>query len=137
MASLPRKFKQAVFKEAGAPLTIEETILTLPGHGELLVKVDACGVCASDVYAQAGAWGGGFPFVPGHEYIGHVAAIGKDVSQWKVGDRVAGGWHGGHDGKRMPSLTPSIAQSSPRFSPGPQVLVSHVKKASSRCVTID
>ena len=99
MTSLPKTFKQAVFKEAGAPLTIEDTALTLPGNGDLLVKVEACGVCASDVYAQAGAWGGGFPFVPGHEYIGHVAAVGNDVSRWRVGDRVGGGWHGGHDGK--------------------------------------
>ena len=115
MTSLPKSFKQAVFKDAGAPLTIEETTLTLPGHGELLVKVEACGVCASDVYAQAGAWGGGFPFVPGHEYIGHVAAIGNDVSEWKVGDRVGGGWHGGHDGKHVLPLTPYIAKSSPRL----------------------
>ena len=38
------------------------------------------------------------PIVPGHEIIGHVAAIGDDVSVWKVGDRIGGAWHGGHDG---------------------------------------
>ncbi len=38
------------------------------------------------------------PVVPGHEIIGHVAAVGDDVTGWKVGDRIGGGWHGGHDG---------------------------------------
>ena len=39
------------------------------------------------------------PMVPGHEIIGHVAALGDDVSAWKVGDRIGGAWHGGHDGE--------------------------------------
>lgn len=38
------------------------------------------------------------PAVPGHEIIGHVAAVGEQVSQWKIGDRIGGPWHGGHDG---------------------------------------
>ena len=42
---------------------------------------------------------GSSPIVPGHEIIGHVAFIGDDVSEWKIGDRVGGAWHGGHDGK--------------------------------------
>ena len=57
--SLPKTFKQAVFKEAGAPLTIEEAELTLPGKGEVLVRVEACGVCYSDSYAQQNILGGG------------------------------------------------------------------------------
>lgn len=39
------------------------------------------------------------PIVPGHEIIGHVAAVGDDESAWKVGDRIGGAWHGGHDGE--------------------------------------
>lgn len=39
------------------------------------------------------------PIVPGHEIIGRVVAIGDSVSQWKIGDRIGGPWHGGHDGK--------------------------------------
>ncbi|KAL8821924.1 MAG: hypothetical protein Q9191_007211 [Dirinaria sp. TL-2023a] len=96
---LPKTFTQAVFKSAGAPLTLESTDLTLPGKGEVLVKVEACGVCHSDVFAQQNMMGGGFPIVPGHEIIGEVAAVGDGVSKWKVGDRIGGGWHGGHDGK--------------------------------------
>ncbi|GKZ43345.1 hypothetical protein AbraIFM66951_004442 [Aspergillus brasiliensis] len=96
--TIPQTFKQAVFRSAGTSLVIEEVPLTPPGPNEILVKVEACGVCFSDVYAQNNVMGGGFPIVPGHEIIGHVAAIGDNVSGWTVGDRIGGGWHGGHDG---------------------------------------
>ncbi|RAK73797.1 GroES-like protein [Aspergillus fijiensis CBS 313.89] len=96
--SLPATFKQAVFRSAGSPLVIEESPLTPPGDRQLLVKVEACGVCSSDRWAQNNVMGGGFPIVPGHEIIGRVAGLGNGVSNWKVGDRVGGGWHGGHDG---------------------------------------
>ncbi|KAL2256275.1 hypothetical protein VTK26DRAFT_1905 [Humicola hyalothermophila] len=96
--ALPKTFKQAVFREANAPLVLEERPLQMPGRGQVLVKVEACGVCHSDLYAQSGAMGGGFPLVPGHELIGHVAAVGEGVEAWKVGDRIGAGWHGGHDG---------------------------------------
>lgn len=57
--SLPKTFKQAVFKEAGAPLTIEDATMTSPAKGEVLVKVEACGVCFSDMFAQNNILGGG------------------------------------------------------------------------------
>ncbi|KAI0172249.1 putative alcohol dehydrogenase [Hypoxylon sp. FL1284] len=100
--SLPKSYKHAVFKAQGQPLVIEQTPLQLPGTGEVLVKVEACGVCFSDVFAQNNVMGGGFPLVPGHEVIGRVAAVGDGVSAWKVGDRVGAGWHGGHDGTCKP-----------------------------------
>ena len=56
---LPKTYKHAVFREKGADLTIEETELKLPGPGELLVKVQACGVCYSDLFAQHNIMGGG------------------------------------------------------------------------------
>ncbi|KAJ0107292.1 alcohol dehydrogenase [Diaporthe amygdali] len=96
--ALPKTYKQAVFKEKGAALTLEDVELKHPGAGELLVKVEACGVCFSDMFAQQNIMGGGFPLVPGHEIIGRVAEVGANVSGWKVGDRVGAGWHGGHDG---------------------------------------
>ncbi|EGE05431.1 alcohol dehydrogenase [Trichophyton mentagrophytes] len=95
---IPKTFKQAIFKEKGAPLVLEEVPMTPPGNGEVLVKVQACGVCHSDVFVQNDGLGAGLPRVPGHEIIGHVAAIGEGVTQWKVGDRIGGAWHGGHDG---------------------------------------
>ena len=56
---LPQAYKQAVFKEADAPLTIEDVNLTQPSRGEVLVKVEACGVCFSDMFAQKNILGGG------------------------------------------------------------------------------
>ncbi|CAG8396699.1 unnamed protein product [Penicillium salamii] len=96
--SLPEFYKQAVFKEAGGPLTVEQTSLALPAAGEVLVKVEACGVCFSDHLAQSYGLRGSFPITPGHEIIGNVVAVGDRVSQWQVGDRIGGAWHEGHDG---------------------------------------
>ncbi|KAI1075114.1 dehydrogenase [Whalleya microplaca] len=96
--SLPKTYKQAVFKAQGQPLVIEDAELKLPARDEVLVKVEACGVCYSDMYAQYNGMGGGFPLVPGHEVIGRVAAVGEGVTDWKVGDHIGAGWHGGHDG---------------------------------------
>ncbi|KAL2158117.1 hypothetical protein VTH06DRAFT_4685 [Thermothelomyces fergusii] len=98
MSSLPKTFKKASFKEHGGRLVIEEAPLQPPGKNELLVKVEACGVCHSDHFAQINGYGAGFPRVPGHEVIGRVAALGEGVRGWKVGDRVGAGWHGGRDG---------------------------------------
>ncbi|WDK16369.1 alcohol dehydrogenase GroES-like domain-containing protein [Colletotrichum graminicola] len=97
-SALPKTYKQASFKELGGDLVLEEVPLQLPAAGEILVKVEACGVCHSDVFAKYNAWGAGFPMVPGHEIIGKVAALGDGVSGWTVGDRIGGAWHGGHDG---------------------------------------
>ncbi|KAL3480019.1 chaperonin 10-like protein [Aspergillus californicus] len=94
----PQFYKRAVFKSAGQPLVIEEVPLASPDSNEILVKVEACGVCFTDVYAQNNVMGGGFPLVPGHEIVGRVAAIGDKVSGWAEGDRIGGAWHGGHDG---------------------------------------
>ncbi|KAH8700949.1 alcohol dehydrogenase [Talaromyces proteolyticus] len=96
--SLPKSFKQATFTHSGGPLIIQETDIVNPGPGEILVKVEACGVCYSDTVAQNNLAGRGFPLVPGHEIIGRAAAIGDGVSGWNLGDRIGGGWHGGHDG---------------------------------------
>lgn len=96
--SLPSTYKQAVFKSKGGPLTMEDTPLKQPGHGEILVKVEACGVCHSDMFAQYDVFYQGFPRVPGHEIIGKVAAVGEGVDGWKAGDRIGAGWYGGHDG---------------------------------------
>ena len=57
--SLPTTYKQAVFKEADAPLTVGEAEMTPPGKGEVLVKVEACGVCFSDMFARHNIMGGG------------------------------------------------------------------------------
>lgn len=62
--SLPKTFKQAAFKQAGGPLVIEDATMSLPGKGEVLVKVEACGVCFSDMFAQNNIMGGGLYVSP-------------------------------------------------------------------------
>ncbi|KAK0725994.1 alcohol dehydrogenase 1 [Lasiosphaeris hirsuta] len=96
--SLPSTYLHAVFKGLREKLTLEQTELKQPGSGEVLIKVEACGICHSDVFAQENTFGGGFPRVPGHEIVGKVVAVGPLVSQWTVGDRVGSGFHGGFDG---------------------------------------
>ncbi|KAA8574725.1 hypothetical protein EYC84_003975 [Monilinia fructicola] len=96
--SLPKTYKAAVFEKADTPFVIKDIELREPKANEILVKVIACGVCHSDAVVQNGAFGNGFPIIPGHEIIGNVAAVGPGVEKWKVGERVGGPWHGGHDG---------------------------------------
>jgi len=68
-----------------------------PGGGQVRIKVEACGICHSDLLVKEGYWPGiQYPRVPGHEIAGRIDAVGKDVTQWKPGQRVGVGWHGGH-----------------------------------------
>ena len=69
---------------------------------QVLVKVLACGVCHSDHAVRFGLFGNSFPIIPGHEVIGEVAAVPDTEKKWKVGDRVGGPWHGGHDSTCIP-----------------------------------
>lgn len=70
-----------------------------PGAGQVRIKVQACGVCGSDEFTAEGTWPGiEYPRVPGHEVVGIVDQLGANVSEWKMGQRVGVGWHGGHDG---------------------------------------
>ncbi len=65
----------------------------------MLIKVQACGVCRSDVLTKEGYWPGiQYPRFPGHEVAGIVDELGAGVSEWKKGQRAGVGWHGGHDG---------------------------------------
>ena len=70
-----------------------------PGPGAVRVRVEACGICHSDMLTRDGLWPGvAYPRVPGHEIAGAIEALGRDVEGWQVGDRVGVGWHGGHCG---------------------------------------
>jgi D-arabinose 1-dehydrogenase-like Zn-dependent alcohol dehydrogenase len=97
---IPKTCRAVVLEKAGAPWTIKEVPVEQPGRGEVLIKVHACGICHSDAFLQQGAFGpmGTFPRIPGHEVIGSVVAVGPDEKKWKIGDKVGGPWHGGHDG---------------------------------------
>src|SRR5215813_10803728 len=91
--------KMAAIPEPGGDFQIVEREIPAPGAREVLIKVEACGICHSDVLTKDGALPGiQYPRVPGHEVAGVVDALGDGVSQWKQGQRVGVGWHGGHDG---------------------------------------
>ena len=86
--------KAAVAHAYGEPLRIEEVKVPLPGPGQILVKIEACGVCHTDLHAVEGDWPvrPPLPFIPGHEGVGYVAAVGRGVSRVKEGDRVGVPW---------------------------------------------
>jgi D-arabinose 1-dehydrogenase-like Zn-dependent alcohol dehydrogenase len=91
--------KVAQIPKAGADFQIVEREIPKPGVGHVRIKVQACGVCHSDVLTKEGAWPGiQYPRVPGHEVAGIIDELGAGVSEWKQGQRVGVGWHGGHDG---------------------------------------
>jgi alcohol dehydrogenase, propanol-preferring len=89
-----KTMKAAVVRAFGKPLTIEEIPVPVPGPGEVLVKVLACGVCHTDLHAADGDWPvkPKLPFVPGHEIAGVVAALGPGVTGLKAGDPVGVAW---------------------------------------------
>lgn len=83
----------------GGDFELVERPVPTPGPGEALVRVEACGVCHSDMFAKEGLYPGvTFPVVPGHEVAGRVAALGEGVQGWSEGKRVGVGWFGGNCG---------------------------------------
>jgi 2-desacetyl-2-hydroxyethyl bacteriochlorophyllide A dehydrogenase len=97
MTAIPEKMR-AIVAYAPGDYRLEEVDVPKIGPGEILVKVEACGICAGDIKAYTGApsfWGDETqpayikaPVIPGHEFIGHVAALGEGVTGFEVGDRV-------------------------------------------------
>ena len=97
VAAAPMKVAQV--PEPGADFQIVERQIPDPDRGEVCIKVQACGVCHSDVLTKDGLWPGiQYPRVPGHEVVGIIDELGAGVSEWKIGQRVGVGWHGGYDG---------------------------------------
>lgn len=95
-----RKMKVAIVDEARGPIRIMERDVPQPGPGQVLVKVQACGICHSDALTKEGLWPGlQYPRVPGHEIAGVIDAVGAGASHWRAGERVGVGWYGGHCGQ--------------------------------------
>jgi len=89
--------KVAQISKAGGPFEIVERDIPQPGPGQVRIKVEACGICHSDSLVKQAAFPGlQLPRVPGHEIGGRIDAVGAGVVQWKPGQRVGVGWHGGH-----------------------------------------
>ena len=91
---MPKKMKAAVVKALGKPLAIEEVPVPEPGENEIQVKIEASGVCHTDLHAAEGDWPvkPNPPFIPGHEGVGFVSAVGRNVKNVKEGDRVGVPW---------------------------------------------
>jgi len=89
----------AQISQPGGDFEIVEREIPKPGLGQVRIKVQACGVCHSDVLAKEGLRPGiQYPRIPGHEVVGFIYQVGDGVSNWGMGQRVGVGWHGSHDG---------------------------------------
>src|SRR5258708_38931724 len=115
-----KTMKAVQVSRAGGPWEVVEREIPEPGTGQVRVKVEACGICHSDVIVKEGVWPVSYPRVPGHEIAGRIDAIGSGETLWKqgqhrppvdeivgaaptienvnrwMGQRVGVGWHGGH-----------------------------------------
>ena len=92
------KMKVVQVSKAGGNFELVERNIPEPGRNQVRIKVEACGICHSDAVVKEGYWPGiQYPRVPGHEIAGRIDAVGADVTNWKPGQRVGVGWHGGHD----------------------------------------
>jgi len=89
MSSLPETMRAAVYHQPGE-LSLEQREVPDLGPKDVLLEVSHCGICGSDVHFVLEGWGRPGS-IEGHEYSGHVVAIGPDVTRWKVGDTVVGG----------------------------------------------
>lgn len=91
---MAKTMKAAVVREFGKPLVIEEVAVPEPREGEIQVNIRASGVCHTDLHAAEGDWPvkPKPPFIPGHEGVGFVSAVGRGVKHVKEGDRVGVPW---------------------------------------------
>jgi D-arabinose 1-dehydrogenase-like Zn-dependent alcohol dehydrogenase len=96
-ATAPMKVAQ--ISKPGGDFEIVERDIPNPSQGQVRIKVQACGICHSDVLTKEGLLPGiEYPRIPGHEVVGTIDELGTGVSAWKMGQRVGVGWHGGQDG---------------------------------------
>jgi len=93
------KMKVAQISGPGAEFEVVEREIPSPPAGHVRIRVQACGICHSDVLTKEGQWPGlTYPRVPGHEIAGVIDELGSGVTGWTKGQRVGVGWHGGQDG---------------------------------------
>lgn len=108
--------------EKGGPLELVERDVPSAGRGQVLVRVEACGVCHSDMFAVEGAYPGvSFPVVPGHEIAGRIETLGAGVQGWSEGQRVGVGWFGGSCGHCEPCRAGDLISCRNAVIPGVSV----------------
>ncbi len=90
-------------RSPGGPFEAIKREIPTPGQNQIRIRVQACGICHSDMFVKEGYWPGlQYPRVTGHEVAGIVDEVGAGVTAWKKGQRVGVGWHGGHCGQCDP-----------------------------------
>ncbi|HEY5031711.1 MAG TPA: S-(hydroxymethyl)mycothiol dehydrogenase [Actinomycetes bacterium] len=89
---MAEQVRGVVSREKGAPVTLETILVPDPGPGEAKVKVQACGVCHTDLHYREGAINDSFPFLLGHEAAGVVESVGEGVTDVAPGDYVILNW---------------------------------------------
>ncbi|MGA3035784.1 MAG: alcohol dehydrogenase catalytic domain-containing protein, partial [Terracidiphilus sp.] len=89
-----KTMQAAVVRHFQQPLRIEEMAVPVPERHQILIQMEACGVCHTDLHAADGDWPvkPRLPFVPGHEGVGKVVAVGEEVESFKRGDRAGIAW---------------------------------------------
>jgi len=94
------KMRAVLVPQAKAAFQLVEREIPSPAPGTVRIKVQACGICHSDVLTKDGLYPGvSYPRVPGHEVAGVIDAVGAGVTKWSAGQRVGVGWHGGYCGQ--------------------------------------
>jgi D-arabinose 1-dehydrogenase-like Zn-dependent alcohol dehydrogenase len=89
--------KAVQIKSPGSDFELVHKEIPKPKENEVLIKVEACGVCHGDAIVKEGRFPGlQYPRIPGHEVVGIIDQLGSKSKYWKVGQRVGVGWHGGH-----------------------------------------
>ncbi|MDH5669699.1 MAG: alcohol dehydrogenase catalytic domain-containing protein, partial [Nitrospira sp.] len=89
--------------EPRGPFKVVHRPIPEPQPNTVRVKIQACGICHSDMFVKEGHWPGlQYPRVTGHEVAGVIDAVGDGVVAWQKGQRVGVGWHGGHCGRCTP-----------------------------------
>ncbi|MGW7081050.1 S-(hydroxymethyl)mycothiol dehydrogenase [Streptomyces sp. NPDC054866] len=89
---MPHEVRAVVAMKKGAPVEVQTIVVPDPGPGEVLVSVQACGVCHTDLHYREGAINDDFPFLLGHEAAGTIEAVGADVTDLVPGDYVVLAW---------------------------------------------
>src|SRR5687767_2665611 len=89
---MPQQVRGVVSLEKGKPVSVETIVIPDPGPGEAVVKVQACGVCHTDLHYREGGINDEFPFLLGHEAAGVVEAVGDGVTDLEPGDFVILNW---------------------------------------------
>jgi len=91
--------KAVQVSKPGGDFVLVEREIPEPGPRQVRIRVQACGICHSDVIVKEGLVPGiSYPRVPGHEVIGVIDDVGAGVENWTKGEPVGVGWHGGQDG---------------------------------------